>query len=99
MTKALTFSFSGIRDACRASHLSRTSLWILASTSAGPSVAVASAVDWPGVWTPEEEADDDDGDVLSPPLDQFHEFDEKHRDALEDETALCGDLSVTYARA
>ena len=38
-----TFSFSGIRDEWRASHRSRTSLWTLASTSAGPAAA-SSAV-------------------------------------------------------
>ena len=39
ITNSRTFSFSGIRDAWRASHRSRTSLWTLASTSAGPAAA------------------------------------------------------------
>jgi hypothetical protein len=43
ITNSRTFSFSGIRDAWRASHRSRTSLWTLASTSAGPAAA-SSAV-------------------------------------------------------
>lgn len=38
-----TFSFSGIRDAWRASHRSKTSLWTLASTSAGPAAASSAA--------------------------------------------------------
>lgn len=93
--KLLTFSFSGIMDECRASHLSRTSLWTLASTSAGPSAAAAASE----VDAAEEEAEDDDGEVLSPPLDQFQEFDEKHLDGRGEESALLHEISVTYARA
>ena len=92
--KLLTFSFSGIRDECRASHLSRTSLWTLASTSAGPSAAAAASE-----GGAEEEAEGDDGEVLSPPLDQFQEFDEKHLDGRGEESALLHEISVTYARA
>jgi len=42
-TNSRTFSFSGIRDAWRASHRSKTSLWTLASTSAGPAAASSAA--------------------------------------------------------